>query len=167
VTDPRPFRDQPNPRKQRDVESALHLLRQVNVPYGLNERVEARLNAARLIQKTAVPSPWFRTRIAASVLAVAVTSGALAVHYLRSVPEAAVPSATRHLPAPGVQAAGAIRVPVKPVEAPATGESRTARVRSNARARHNVLPRGTAAAQHAAEAAEENSPTEAPRTTTP
>ena len=50
MTDPRPFRDQPKSSKEVDVEDALHLLRRVDVPYGLNERVEARLNAARLIQ---------------------------------------------------------------------------------------------------------------------
>ena len=71
MIDPAPIRDQLNPQREREVEDALHLLRQVNVPYGLNDRVEARLNAARLMQQTAVPSPWFRTRIAASILAVA------------------------------------------------------------------------------------------------
>jgi hypothetical protein len=166
VTDRGPFRDQPNSRKERDVESALHLLRRVDVPYGLNERVEARLSAARLVQKTAVPSPWFRARIAASVLAVAVTSAALAIHFSRAVPDAAMPAAARHVPAAGVQAAGAIRVPVKPVEAPATGESRSARVKSNAHAsaRHSVLSHGVVP-QHAVEAADENPPTAAPMTT--
>lgn len=167
MTDPRLFRDPPNSRKEGDVESALHLLRRVDVPYGLNERVEARLSAARLIQKTAVPSPWFRTRIAASVLAVAVTSAALAIHFSRAVPDTAIPAAARHLPAAGLQTAGAIRVPVKPVEAPATGESRSARVRSNAHAssaRHSALPHGVAASQQA-EAADENPPTAAPITT--
>jgi hypothetical protein len=167
VTDRGPFRDKPNRSNGGDVENALHLLRRVDVPYGLNERVEARLSAARLIQQTAVPSPWFRTRIAASVLAVAVTSGALAVHYLRAVPDAAMPAAVRHVPAAGVQAAGAIRVPVKPVEAPATGESRTVRVRSNSRARHSVLPHGAAQPQHEVETADGNPPADAPATTPP
>jgi len=167
VTDPRPFRDQPKSSKEVDVENALHLLRRVDVPYGLNERVEARLSAARLIQQTAVPSPWFRTRIAASVLVVALISGGLAIHFSRSVPDASIPGAVRHVPAAGVQAAGAIRVPVKPVEAPATGESRTARVRSNSRPRHSVLPHGAAHVQQPVEDAEETPPADAPQTTTP
>jgi hypothetical protein len=166
VIDPGPFRDPINRQKDGDVENALHLLRRVNVPNGLNERVEARLNAARLLQKTAVPSPWFRTRIAASILAVAVTSGVLAVHFSRSVPQAAVEPA-RHVPAEGLQAAGAIRVPVKPVEAPATGESRTDRVKSNSRAKHNVLPHAVTPAQPAQETADDNPPADLPATATP
>ncbi len=165
---PGPFRDPLNRQKEGDLENALHLLRQVNVPYGLNERVEARLNAARLLQKTALPSPWFRTRIAASVLGVAVASGVLAIHYSRAVPDAAVPVSVRHVPAAGMQAAGAIRVPVKPVEAPANGESRTDRVRSNSRARHSVLPHGAAPAQTTAmDPADENPRADVPVTSTP
>ena len=49
-----------------------------------------------------------------------ITSGVLAVHFSRSVPHAAA-EPVRHVPAAGMQAAGAIRVPVKPVEAPANG----------------------------------------------
>jgi hypothetical protein len=165
VTDPRPYRDPFNRQSEGDVEKALHTLRQVNVPYGLNDRVEARLNAARLLQKTAVPSPWFRTRIAASVLAVAVTSGVLAIHFSRSAPQAAV-SPVRHVEAEGVHAAGAIRVPVKPVEAPATGESRTDRVRSNSRARHSVAPHTAAPAQSEVETADDDAPP-VPAKTTP
>lgn len=166
MTDPRPFRDPLNRQNEGNVEKALHMLRRVDVPYGLNERVEARLNAARLLQKAAVPSPWFRTRIAASVLAVAVTSGVLAVHFSRSVPQAAVAPA-RHAPAAGMQAAGAIRVPVKPVEAPTTGESRTDRVKSNSRARHNVLPRAAAPVQPAVETADDDAPPAPPQNATP
>jgi len=165
VIDPAPIRDPLNPQREREVEDALHLLRQVNVPYGLNDRVEARLNAARLLQKTAVPSPWFRTRIAASILAVAITSGVLAVHFSRSVPQAAV-EPVRHVPSAGMQAAGAIRVPVKPVEAPGTGQSRTDRVKSNSRARHSVLPHAVAATQPAVETADDDPPP-APAKATP
>ena len=165
MIDPVPIRDPLHRQREREVEDALHLLRQVNVPYGLNDRVEARLNAARLLQKTAVPSPWFRTRIAASILAVAITSGVLAVHFSRSVPQAAV-EPVRHVPAAGIQAAGAIRVPVKPVEAPGTGQSRTDRVKSNSRARHSVLPHAVQA-QPAVETSDENPPADASAKATP
>jgi len=166
VIDPGPFRDPLNHQKDRDVENALHLLRQMDVPRGLNDRVEARLNAARLLQKTAVPSPWFRTRIAASILAVAVISGVLAGHFSRSVPHAAVEPA-RHVPAAGMQAAGAVRVPVKPVEAPTMGESRTDRVKSNSRGRHSVLPHALEPPQATQETADEIPPGDASEKTTP
>lgn len=143
------------------IEGALRLLGKVEAPEGLKDRVDARLRTIRFSDELRGPSsrsgpwfrPWFRGQIAASILIVGlIFTGLVATHFARTArPVSAMPATLRHAPDSGLDAAGAIRVPTRAIEAGPLAAGRTSTLRGNGRnmiARHAILPRGVAVPQH-------------------
>ncbi|HVJ06847.1 MAG TPA: hypothetical protein VM554_00535 [Acidisarcina sp.] len=165
MTDPGTGRN-PNPQERgerasvskTDINSTLHLLRQVHVPSGLEDRIEARLNAAKSPYSSAnIHWPW--NRIAASLLVVGLAGLGVATHRsggtpaATPIPVAPIPLAAHHAASSGMEPANAIRVPTRAIGPVRLNEGRSARPTGIGRhtiERHVILPHGVAVPHHPA-----------------
>lgn len=145
-------REEVSTTSEAHINSFLDGLRDVKVPSGLNDRVESRLNAAKLPGGDPMTSHWPSAWIAASILVVGFASIGLVTHRSGAVhPVAPLPAVFGHTPSSGMDAASAIRVPTRALEQGILTEGRTGHPSGSGRqtvARHIVLPRGVAVPHH-------------------
>jgi hypothetical protein len=141
------------PENQAQIDSALKFLRQIEPGAAFKERLHSRIASAEVSSSVSSFPQRYGWRIAASILAVAIASGGWMLHLShRSLATQRMPAAAAHpLPAAGVEAAGAVRVPTHATNTVGGTAGRSAHLRGAGRgtpSRHAILPRGVAVPAH-------------------